>query len=190
MLISDTSLLIWKDEVIEYVMFLDYYFQDRPFDLGERSRHAQARDTFNMISQLSNGKYAPQEIYATNFTFEILDRAPRGKKMLIPETIATNEVTRINSILKANPSIETIYVLGMQVNYLLQKYGFCQADQNFITAASPRNKGLANTPPFYQPIAGDAFTAICGLQFHVTQFPDVTLIPILPLSEYNAPETL
>lgn len=184
LLVGDTSLLVWKDEVIEYVMFLDYYFRERPYDLGERSRYAQAKATLEMVGELSGGRYAPQEIGATNFTFEILERAPRGKKMLIDQVYAQREVVRLLGLLDENPQIEVVYVPGMQVNFLLQKYGFCESDTDFLSGATPRNKGVGSVPPYYQPVDGSVFAPIIGREFAVVGHSGVRVVPVVPLNEY------
>lgn len=184
LLIGDNPTLQWSDEIIDYTMFLDYYFRERPYDLGERSRYAQAKATFEMIEQISKGRYKPQDVYATDFSKELLERPPKGKKILLPTGDAATQVERLRGILRDNPSIEMVYAISSQVACLLAEVGFFEASDGFVAGAMARNKGAQNNPPFYQPINPDSFTQVCFKVFDVIGFQGVQVMPIVPLNDF------
>lgn len=187
LIIGENSTLQWSDEVIPYVMFLDYFFRKKPEDLGERSRFTEAMLVFELIDKLTDGWCATRELYATNLSHDILNRPPKGKKILIPEGCAKEGVERIGEILKANPSIKYVFAMGMQVNYYLQKFGFYGEEEFYIKGATPRNMGLDSEPPFYQPVNAKVFNDICGVFYKSSEF-DVKVIPILPARDYPLSE--
>lgn len=184
LLIGDNPTLQWSDEIIDYAMFLDYYFRERPYDLGERSRYAQAKATFEMVEQISGGRYKPEDVYGTDFSKELLERPPKGKKILLPPNDAARQAERVRGILRDNPSIEMVYVISSQVAYLLAYAGFFEAPQGFVTGASARNKGVQNEPPFYQPVDPNAFAEVCFKVFEVTGFQGISVMPIVPLNDF------
>lgn len=183
LLVGENSTLQWSDDVIDYVMFLDYYFRPKPYDLGERSRYAEAKNIFDMVRFTTADWCQPQELYATNLSFDILPRPPKGKRMFIPESEAAKGFTHIKEILKANPTIEYVMVMGMQANYYLQKLGLYSSSDIFMHGAQPREMGLINTPPYYQPVDGKVFRKIC-CQIFKNQELDVKIIPILMAKDY------
>lgn len=181
LLIGESSMLQWSDEVIDYVMFLDYYFRDKPYDLGERSRYSEAKNVFDMMRTVTGGRCHPENLYAVNLTEEHQIRPPKGKRPLITPEQAREGVKNIERILKENPSITHVYAMGMQVNYYLQLLGFCDADEQYIKGAEPRRKAAADY--FYQPVDGKVFREICCKKFNI-KCSDSILIPILHAKEY------
>lgn len=188
LLIGENSTLQWKDEVIEYAMFLDYYFDHAPYDLGERSRYSEARTIFNTLMELSAGQCRPEQVHGTLLSNNQLERPPKGKHILIPESEAKDGVAHINKLLKQYPKIEYIFAVGLQVNYYLQKYAFytCEAElsERFIKGAEPRRVGLNDMMPYYQPVNAKPFREVCFNRYAVKNHPKITLIPILPVKSY------
>lgn len=183
LLIGENSTLQWTAEVIEYVMFLDYYFRPKPFDLGERSRYAEAKNVFDMVTYLTNGTCRAQELYGANLSNELLEQAPKGKRILLPEDQAKQGVARMTQILQQNPSIEYVMAMGMQVNRYLQMFDFFERDPEFLAGAEPRTLGLENSPPYYQPVNGKVFRKICARRYRNPAL-GVDVIPILPAKDY------
>lgn len=187
LIIGENSTLQWSDEIIPYVMFLDYFFRKKPEDLGERSRFTEAMLVFELMDKLTDGWCGVRELYATNISHELLCRPPKGKRIIVPEAEAKEGVERIKDILKANPSIKYVFAMGMQVNYYLQLLGFYSKDENYIKGATPRNTGLNSEPPYYQPVNAKVFSDICGVFYKAEEF-DVKVIPILPTRDYPLSE--
>lgn len=189
LLVGEDSNSQWSDDVSEYVMFADYYFRDFPADHGERSRNVEAQNLFAHLNGATAGRFKPDEVYVTNLWRESLPRAPKGKRVLIPEAQAKVGLDHIDWILIANPTIEWVVPMSMQVNYWLQKLGFYGGGDAFITAAEPRRTGMASEPPYYQPVDGKAFQQVCGKIYEAKERP-VKVAPVLaakdfPLRERN-----
>lgn len=189
LIVGENSTLQWSEEVIDHVMFLDYYFRHMPYDHGERSRYVEARSVFDAITALSAGRYRPEQVYATNIAMDELVRPPRGKHLLIPEKSARQGVAHIRNILKDNPSIETVFAMSIQTNYWMQHIGLYGGDADFLHGAQPRNVGITSPLPYYQPVNAKVFGDICGRIFDI-EGAEAKLIPILapkdhPLSEVN-----
>ncbi len=189
LLVGETSMLQWKDEVMPYAMFLDYYFRDAPYDLGERSRWSDAKALINLVYEITGGKCRPESLYGTLLTNEIIPRPPKGKHILVPEEAAKRGVEHIKELLEQNSSIETIVVIGMQSNYYMQKFGLydCgeELTQQFLKGAEPRRVGLADKSyPFYQPVNAKPFREVCFKRYVAKDFPGVEIVPILPINSY------
>lgn len=183
LLIGENSTLQWSDEIVQHVMFLDYFFGVKPYDLGERSRFTEAKFIFEHIDKLTAGWCNPQSVYATNISLDQHTRPPKGKHILIPESNAKEGVERVKTILKENPTIQFVFAMGMQTNYYLQKFGFYESDGKFLHGAEPRRMGLSNKPPYYQPVDAKIYMDICGKFFDVKE-SKVKIIPILPAKDY------
>ncbi len=187
LLIGENSTLQWKDEVIRHAMFLDYYFRHAPYDLGERSRYSEAKLIFETIVELTNGQCRPEQIHGTLLSNEILPRPPKGKRLLIPEQEAQMGVRHIQNIIKKNPTIKHIFVMGLQANYYLQKYGVYDCGEQtelFLKGAEPRRVGLESYNPYYQPVNAKPFREICFKRYNSKMFEGVEVIPILPVKNY------
>lgn len=184
LIVGEDSNLQWSENVTEYVMFGNYYFQEFPKDHGERSRHVEAQNLFNYIHYLTQGMASPENSYLTNLCNDyIRATSPKGKRTLIPETNAIKGFDHIKWILEENRSIEYIIALSMQTNYWLQKLGLYTSENDYIERAQPRRIGLSGEEPFYQPIDGKAFTSICFRVFE-TSSTAVKIIPALPAKDF------
>lgn len=183
LVVGEDSNLQWSEAVPEYVMFADYYFRSFPKDHGERSRNVEARNLFNYINKLTGGQVLPEEVYITNLCNDDVEPSPKGKRVFIPEAKALKGIDHIQWILEQNPSIQYVLAMSLQTNYWLQKGGFYEADAAFLKAAEPRRTGTENEQPYYQPVDGKAFAAVCGQCYNAKSFP-VKVIPILPAKDY------
>lgn len=190
LIIGENSTLQWSDEIIPYVMFLDYFFRKKPTDLGERSRFTEAHLVFELVDKLTDGWCMIKELYATNLSLNQLTRPPKGKHILIADAEAEAGVEHIKHILEDNPTIEYIFSMGVQTTYHLEKCGlFSTGGDGFAGGAAPRNNGLNSEPPYYQPINAKAYNDVLGHFFPVEGF-NCKLVPLLtthdyPLSEAN-----
>lgn len=187
LLIGENSTLQWKNEIIEHVMFLDYYFNNKPYDLGERSRYSEAKAIFDYLREMTADRCKPEMVYGTVLCKEYLERAPRGKHMLIREKEAKDGLQNIKNIIKDNKSIKFIFVMGLQTNYYLQKLGLYDCGEfteQFLKGAEPRRVGLTPFEPFYQPVDAKPFREICFKAFDVKGLKNVKIIPILPIKSY------
>ncbi|MFI3281063.1 MAG: hypothetical protein R3Y44_03705 [Rikenellaceae bacterium] len=187
LLVGENSTLQWKDEVLEHAMFLDYYFRHAPYDLGERSRYSEARTIFESLEDMTAGVCRPEQVHGTLLSNDILARPPRGKHILVPEKAAREGVSHINSLIKRYPTIKYIFVMGLQANYYLQKFGFYSCGElhdEFIKGAEPRRTGLDSYNPYYQPVNAKPFRQVCFKRYRCAQYPDIEIIPILPVKSY------
>lgn len=192
LLIGENSTLQWNDEVITHAMFLDYYFDHAPYDLGERSRYSEAKAIFEYIGDITNNRYSASSLYGTLLTNESLVRPPKGKHLYIPEDDAKRGVQKIKKILKENLSIEYIFAIGMQTNYYLQKEGFYNAGaltEPFLKGAEPRRVGASAYEPFYQPVNARPFREICFKEYEIEMLKGVKIIPILPIKNIPLKES-
>lgn len=183
LLIGEDSNLQWSEDVPEVVMFADYYFREFPKDHGERSRNVEAQNLFTHLREITAGKFKSDEVYVTNLCREPLSHAPKGKRVLIPETRAQEGLEHIEWILIANPTIEWIMPMSLQTNYWLQKLGFYCSDPAFITAAEPRRNGINNEEPYYQPVDGKAFSQIYGSIYEATE-RTAKIVPLLAARDF------
>ncbi|MFR9504097.1 MAG: hypothetical protein SNH73_06585 [Rikenellaceae bacterium] len=187
LLIGENSTLQWKDEVLEHAMFLDYYFNHPPYDLGERSRYSEARTIFESLDDMTNGVCRAEQVHGTLLSNDILARPPRGKHLLVPEEAAREGLGHINDVIRRYPTIKYIFIMGLQSNYYLQKFGFysCgELTESFIRGAEPRRVGLNSYNPYYQPVNAKPFREICFKRYRATQYPEIEVIPILPVKSY------
>ena len=190
LLVGENPTLQWSpDEVIEYVMFLDYYFKPQPEDNGERSRFVEAESIFSCIRSLTGGKYKAEEIYGTNLCLYQLKRAPHGKRVLIPANKVDEGLDHIVKVLVDNPSIEVVFAASIQVNYWLQRLEFYgDKNETFIYGAQPRQVGIVSSRPYYQPVNAKVFEAVCGNVYEITHPAllerKVKIVPILPAKDF------
>lgn len=187
LLIGENSTLQWSDEVPNYPMFVDYYFNHAPYELGERSRYAEAKLLFETIALLSNGVCRPEQVYATLLSNEALLRPPKGKHTLIPELLGEDGVEHIKNILRKYPTIKYIFALGLQTNYYLQRFGLYSSGESsemFLKGSEPRRVGLQSYDPFYQPVNAKPFREVCFRRFAATDFEGVEVIPMLAMKSY------
>ncbi len=188
LLVGENSTLQWKDEVVEHAMFLDYFFNHPPYDLGERSRYSEARTIFESLEDMTCGVCRPEQVHGTLLSNDILPRPPRGKHLFVPESAALEGLDHINGLLKRFPSIKYIFVMGMQANYYLQKFGFYSVGEelsaSFLRGAEPRRIGVNSYNPYYQPVDAKPFRELCFKRYRAAKLPEVEVIPILPVKSY------
>ena len=187
LLVGEHSTLQWKDDVVEYAMFLDYYFTATPYDLGERSRYSEARNIFNYLKDMTEKHCTPELVHGTLICCDPLPRPPKGKHILLPAEDVEKGALRIKKILAENPTIEYIFVMGMQANYHLQRLGFYSCGEHseaFLHGAQPARAGLLYDDKFYQPVNAKPFRDICFKPFELTDYEGVKVVPILPHKNY------
>jgi len=167
-----------SDTQAEYVLFANYFFDNTIKDRSFKSKYGLAASAFNQITNITNGKIKPDEIYITNLCNSALPHAPKNKTVYIPEEKAVTGAENIKRIIEENPSIEYIFPMSLQVNYWLQKLGLYNSSDEFIEKSTPKTIGIQNEPPFYEPIGKSPFLLICGNRYQVTGGTQ-TVIPIL-----------
>ena len=178
LLIGHDPRLQQSDTQAEYVLFANYYFDKTIKDRAFKSKYGLAASAFNQITQITNGKIKPEEIYITNLCNSTLPQAPKGKTVCIPEDKAIAGVENIKKIIEENPNIEYLFPMSLQVNYWLQKLGLYQSSNEFVIESTPKIIGIQNEPPYYEPIGKSPFMLICGNRYQVTGGTQ-TVIPIL-----------
>lgn len=72
--------------------------------------------------------------------------------------------------------------MSQQVNYWLQVLGFYSANAGFVEESKPKEIGINNAPPYYEPGKGGAFKRICGQKFIADG--QYYLFPILHVKSY------
>ncbi len=167
-----------SDTQAEYVLFANYFFDKTIKDRAFKSKYGLATSAFNQITNITNGKIKPEEIYITNLCNSALPHAPKGKTVYIPEDKALAGVENIKRIIEENPSIEYIFPMSLQVNYWLQKLGLYQSSAEFVVISTPKTIGIQHEPPYYEPTGKSPFLLICGNRFQVTGGTQY-VIPIL-----------
>jgi len=178
LLIGHDPRLQQSDTQAEYVLFANYYFDKTIKDRAFKSKYGLAASAFNQITQITNGKIKPEEIYITNLCNSTLPHAPKGKTVCIPEDKAIAGVENIKKIIEENPNIEYLFPMSLQVNYWLQKLGLYQSSNEFVIESTPKTIGIQNEPPYYEPIGKSPFMLICGNRYQVAGGTQ-TVIPIL-----------
>ncbi|HEY3295651.1 MAG TPA: hypothetical protein VGL38_09435 [bacterium] len=171
-----------------YAFFADMYFGPLPASGSERAKYDLAKAMYDYIYCLSNGRYKPEDIYVTNLCNERLRRTSdnKGKVVYIPEDCALRGVDALKGVV-AQHQFESIFAMSQQVNYWLQKLGFCEAVAEYLAGAEPRQKDAAKG--IYASKGTSPFLKICGSRLTAQGVP---LFPILhvkqiPLDERLAP---
>jgi hypothetical protein len=158
-----------------------------PTKTNEKRKYGLAQTTFNHISYLTNKTIEPETIYVTNLCNDGLPHAPKGKTVLIPEGIAIEGIERIREIIKENPTIKYIFPMSLQVNYWLQKLGFYSSNNGIVEKSEPKEIGLLNDPPYYQPKQSRTFMLICGNAFPINDGRQI-VVPILHSKQFPLTE--
>lgn len=187
LLIGHDPRLQQSDTQAEYVLFANYYFDKTIKGRAFKSKYGLAASAFNQITNITNGKIKPEEIYITNLCNSALPHAPKGKTVYIPEEKAIPGVENIKRIIEENQSIEYIFPMSLQVNYWLHKLGLYYSNDEFIEKSTPKTIGVQIKPPYYEPNGKSPFLMICGNRYRVTGGTQ-DVIPILhakcfPLNE-------
>jgi hypothetical protein len=153
-----------SNTLADKAFFADYYFRSIPTRRSERAKYKLAEAVYSYIGHLTSYKYSADQIVLTNLCNDSLSHAPKGKTVYISEEKAHHGIDEIHNILSRS-DIKVIFAMSLQVNYWLQKLGFYTALEEFLSAAEPKQKGVNNELPYYEPIRGRAFTLICGKQY-------------------------
>lgn len=185
LLIGHDPRLQSTDTEAKYALFSDYYFKEVPKNGNERRKYGLAAKSFGQVLDITNNRFKAEEIYVTNLCNEFLPHAPKGKTVLIPESIAKDGYERILTIISQYKTIEYIFPMSQQVNYWLQYFGFYDKDTDFLEKAAPKQVGIDNKPPYYEAIRQkDApFLDICGNVYTLKTGQKV--IPILHSKLYG-----
>lgn len=161
MLVGHDPRLQRSNTVAPYSLFADYYFRPKPKGGAEARKYGLAASAFAMVRDLTGGMVAPKEVLVTNLCNRALPHAPKGKTVLIPPQEAKHGVSELRRLLDGS-SVQVILAMSQQVNYWLQRLGFCSSNDEFLAAAEPQEPGLQHDPPFYNPRRPRAFTLVCG----------------------------
>jgi len=172
-----------SEERAPFVLFANYFFEDKPKKYPELQKFKLAKSTFDQITEVTNGIIKPEEIYVTNLCNVPLLRAPKGKTVFIPEIKAIEGLKNIQTILNENPTIEYIFPMSLQVNYWLQKLDFYNSKTDFVIETEPKAKGIKNENPYFEPKKTKTFLKICGNQYK-TKNGNQIIIPILHSKNY------
>ena len=166
LLIGHDPRLQSSDTVAQYAFFADHYFQhDAPPTHGPaKAKYGLAKAVFDYVAWLTAGRYTPDQVLLTNLCNHALPHAPKGKTVYIPESAAREGLTSIRSLL-AQGSVEVIFATSNQVTYWLGQLGFFDPGSDFLRAAAPQPKGVANDPPYYAQSKSRSFTLVCGKRF-------------------------
>lgn len=154
--------------IAEYALFADYHFLDDKKDVGRKAKKRFADLAFQQLMDFTGGKaFSDEEVYVTNLCNEELPNHPPKKgTVYIPHKEAVVGVKHIEQILNDYPSIKYVFPMSQQVNYWLQKIDFYTSqNSDFLEDAIPKETGVLNVPPYYEPRKGKAFLKICGKAF-------------------------
>jgi len=167
--------------IANYCFFADYYFQPKPDKKNELAKYRLAESLYGCIRDLTGGFFCDDEVLITNLCNEVLPKAPQGRNVLIPEDKAKNGLEMIRSLLTSS-NIKLVFAMSQQVNYWLQKLGFYITDTKFLEKAEPKENGVKNDKPYYEPKKVKAFLEICGHRYLADN--QYHLFPILHIKNY------
>lgn len=173
-----------SNTVADFSLFADYYFRPEPKSSSEKRKYELAKAVFNFILKITKGKISKDEICVTNLCNEDLPHAPKGKTVYIPQEQAMKGIREIRDLLSKYPSIKIIFPMSLQVNYWLQKLNFYIADSDFVRNSEPILKGINNSSPYFEATKKGTFLGICGNEFKVPEFPNITVFPVLYIKSY------
>lgn len=171
-----------SDTIAEYCFFADYYINNIQTSISDKRKYNLAKNTFELIFYLTNGKYCIEDIFLTNLCNEELPHAPKNKTVLIPYEKAKRGLEHILDILEKS-NIKYVFSTSLQVNYWLQKLNFYNVNKDFLEAADPKQKGLNNSQPYYEPKKTKSFKLICG-NVNESESRIYKIIPILHPKNY------
>ena len=170
-----------SESIAEYCFYSDYFFKEIPKRSNELQKYKLAEAVYSYISYLTSYQYTADQYYITNLCNHELPPAPKNKTVLIPESEVNPGIKALENIL-SEAEIEIIFAMSQQVNYWLQKLGFCEADSKYLKIAAPKEKGIESEQPFYEPQKSSAFKRICGNKYMVDKkYP---LYPVLHVKNY------
>jgi len=167
--------------IADYCFFADYYFRFKPSKKSELAKYQLAEALFTYIRDLTSGHFSDDELLITNLCNEGLPPSPRGKTVFIPRNKAEEGLKVIRNLLKGS-NIRFIFAMSQQVNYWLQELGFCPASIRFLEKSEPKEIGIRNEQPYYEPNKPRAFKEVCGKKYIVEK--QYILFPILHVKSY------
>lgn len=171
-----------SDTIAEYCFFADYYLKQNITGNVDRRKKGLASSVFNLVSDLTNNKFSPDEIYITNLCNEVLPHAKQGKTVYIPENKAKDGIKRIENILSSS-NIEYVFATSLQVNYWLQKLGFYSSNNKFLLDTQPKEDAIDSGYPYFEVNKKGTFKQICGNIYSINNY-NAKIIPILHPKQY------
>jgi len=169
------------DTIARYCFFADYYFKPKPAKKSDLKKYQLAESVFTCTRDLTSGRFCDDEILITNLCNEALPPAPVGKTVYIPQDKAEDGLENIRALLKVS-KVKLVFAMSQQVNYWLQKLGFYAATPEFLYEAEPKECGVKNEEPYYEPKKPKAFKRICGQKYVADR--EYFLFPILHVKSY------
>lgn len=173
-----------SNTIAEFALFADYHFLNNKRGLGWKAKKHFADLAFQQLRDLSGGElFSDEEVYVTNLCNEELPNHPPKKgTVYIPREKAEDGVKHIEHILLDYPSIKFVFPMSQQVNYWLQELGFySSSDIEFRERATPKSKGVENSPQYYEPRIGKSFLKICGKVFQPNNQELARRVHIIPI---------
>lgn len=164
-----------------YCLFADYYFRPKPTERRELAKYQLAEALFNCVKDLTGGRISDDEVLVTNLCNAALPRPLDRRIVFIPEEKAEKGLKEIR-VLLAGSNIKLVFPMSQQVNYWLQVLGFFPANAGFVEESKPKEIGIKNVLPYYEPRKGRAFKRICGQKFIADD--QYYLFPILHVKSY------
>jgi hypothetical protein len=178
LLIGHDPRLQTSDTIAEYALFANYFFDISIKDKAFKHKYGLSASAFSQITEITNGKIKPDEIYVTNFCNSALPHAPKGKTVFISLEKAKEGFDNILRILQENPGIEYVFPMSLQVNYWLQKLGLYDSENGFVESSTPRESGIQSVNPYFEPAKPRTFLLVCGNKYKALNTNQV-VIPIL-----------
>lgn len=164
-----------------YCFFADYFFRVKPTQKTELAKYQLAEALFAYVRDLTGGRTSDDEVLVTNLCNQALPHAPGRKTVFIPKEKAEAGLREIRALLKGS-HIRLIFPMSQQVNYWLQALGFYPANTVFVETSKPKEIGIKNDPPYYEPSRPGAFKGVCGRKFIADQ--KYSLFPIMHVKSY------
>ena len=150
--------------IAEYCLFADYYFQPKPNRRSELSKYELAETLYSCIRKLTARQISDDKVLVTNLCNKTLPSSPKGKTNYIPIEEAEAGLLAIRTLLK-DSGVKLIFPMSQQVNYWLQKLEFYCTNTAFLENSEPKEIGINNKPPYYQPKKSGIFKDICGSKY-------------------------
>jgi hypothetical protein len=160
----------------QHALFADLFFQPVPGRASEHAKYELANAVFAYIGELTSYRYTARQLVLTNLCNGHLPHAPKGHVVFIPEKLAAQGLAEIRHLIR-KARIELIFAMSEQVNYWLQALGFCTPKGDYLHKSAPKERGMNDKPPFYEPRAPRAFQSI-AFRRHETDL-GIPLYPII-----------
>lgn len=161
----------------KYSLYADYCFkEDDGSDKDFKIKKDFSSSILSLIKDLTDNKFKDEDIFITSFCNTNMEHNG-DKPVYIPGSTAQQSIDRIYNILD-NSLIQYVFSASTQVNYLLQKLGVYNSENNFIQAAQPVENGQYAVPPYYESINKNALSMIDGKVYNIKN-SDAKIIPIV-----------